>query len=224
MDHHSILLIEDNKILGAQIHDYLSAHGFMVDYSPTGGGGLKLAAEHQFDAVILDLMLPDIDGLDVCHQLKQTSVHHIPVLMLTALGSLENKREGFAVGADDYLAKPFDLEELLMRCQALVRRPELHASRIIKIDDLIIDLTEKSVTRSGQVLELTQIGFQILQVLAQAHPQAVSRSQLMKRIWGDESPDSDSLRSHIYSLRNKVDKPFDKPLIATIHGVGFKLA
>lgn len=218
----SILLIEDNRQLASQICHYLERSGLQMDYADNGRTGVALAIENQYDLVILDLMLPDMDGLAVCQKVKQEARNQLPILMLTARDSMDDKRQGFNVGADDYLTKPFELEELALRCQALSRRQTLHQSQVQNVGELQLDSQTRSASRQGQPLKLTQTEFNILEVLALAYPAVVTRSELTRKLWQD-APDSDALRSHIYSLRSRLDKPFSHPMLRTIHGVGFKL-
>ena len=173
--------------------------------------------------VILDLNLPDMDGLEICEHIKTRSARAIPILMLTARDSLNEKSEGFAAGTDDYLVKPYAVEEVAMRCLALARREQLHRNHQIGIGDLVIDTQSHEVCREGQAVALSQTDFTILVELARAYPKAVSRNFLQSRLWGEDHPDSDVLRSHIYTLRQALDKPFEWPMIKTLHGVGFRL-
>ncbi|WP_020400274.1 response regulator transcription factor [Kordiimonas gwangyangensis] len=223
MNHTRVLIVEDNHAIAEQLHDYLSARQFVVDYADTGRQALALVEAHDFDVIVLDLMLPDADGIDLCAQLKAKGRINMPVLMLTARDSLADKGEGFAAGADDYLTKPFELAEVAMRCQALARRHQLHRSATITIGDLVIDPGKRLVTRAGQVIDLSATDYAILAQLADAYPNAVSRNELVAKVWGDDFPDSDALRSHIYTLRKAVDKAFGSAMIKTIHGIGFKL-
>ncbi len=223
MSHLRILIVEDNSAIAEQLYDYLSDQGHIVDYAENGHRALSIAQAHDFDVVVLDLMLPDIDGIDLCSQLKQQSRINMPVLMLTARDSLSDKGDGFAAGADDYLTKPFELAEVAMRCEALSRRHQLHKSSLITVGDLVINPGKRSVTRAGHIIELSTTDYEILWHLAEAYPNAVSRNELVSKVWGDDFPDSDVLRSHIYTLRKSVDKAYDTALIKTIHGVGFKL-
>jgi DNA-binding response OmpR family regulator len=220
----NILLIEDNKIIARQLGEFLEGHRWSVDYADNGNLGKELALQHDYDVIILDLNLPDVDGLEVCRDIKQEAEINPPILMLTARDSFEDKARGFGEGADDYVTKPFEFRELALRCQALARRQQLHRNQTLTLGELIIDQKQHLATRQGQSLKLTNIGFLILLTLAQEYPQAVSRSSLMKKIWGDEPPDSDALRSHIYSLRNVLDKPFNSPMLTTITNVGFRLS
>ena len=215
--------MEDNQALAQQVLDFLSGKAMVMDYASNGKEALQLMAQSHFDLVILDLMLPDIDGYQLCSLLKEQAESHLPVIMLTARDSLQDKVQGFEVGADDYLTKPFALEELEMRCLALSRRVLLHQDKSISLGELVIDTGRRLVTRQGQIIDLSQTDFEILQVLAMAYPNAVSKRELNNKVWGDDLPETDVLRSHIYTLRNALDKPFDKRLIKTVHGIGFKL-
>ncbi len=219
----SILLIEDNQTIAAQLTEFFEGHGWIVDYASHGNQGVELALNQNFDVIILDLNLPDIDGLEVCKQIKQQAKVNPPILMLTARDAFESKAEGYEIGADDYVTKPFDFRELALRCQALARRHNLHKSQRIEIADLVIEKNECTVKRAEQLLKLTNIGFKILLTLAEAFPQAVSRSNLIFKVWGDVPPDTDALRTHIYSLRNELDKPFKSKMLTTITNVGYKL-
>ncbi len=219
----SVLLVEDNREIAGQIIDYLEEKGFTMDYAATGKAALQLMEHSSFDLVILDLMLPDTDGYGLCETLKQKADNHLPVLMLTARDSLNDKLHGFEVGADDYLTKPFALEEVYMRCLALSRRAQLHQKKSITLGELTIDSGQKVVFRQGQQLSLSKTDFAVLQALVSAYPNAVSKRELNQKVWGNDMPETDALRSHIYTLRNTVDKPFERDMIKTVHGIGFKL-
>ncbi len=219
----SILLIEDNLIIARQLTEFMEGHNWVVDYADNGLQGIDLALNQNYDVIILDLNLPDIDGLEVCQQIKQQAKVNPPILMLTARDAFEDKAQGYGIGADDYVTKPFEFRELALRCQALARRHNLHQSHSIEVGDLVLEQNDCTATRQGQSLKLTNIGFRILLTLARAYPQAVSRSDLIFKVWGDSPPDTDALRTHIYSLRNTLDKPFDAPMLTTITNVGYKL-
>lgn len=219
----SILIIEDNEEIAAKVGDYLEAAGMTVDYASRAAHGVRLALENRYDVVILDLMLPDGDGLDVCRQIKENHNRQVPVLMLTARDSLEDKVEGFQAGSDDYLTKPFALEELTLRCRALARRHTLHQSKQTVIGSLCVDGHKRTVTREGRPILLSPTDFDILNAMVSAYPNAIGRHALIEKVWGEALPDSDVLRSHIYTLRQAVDKPFSFQMIKTIHGVGFRL-
>lgn len=219
----SILIIEDNDAIAERVGDYLAARGIMVDFATHAAQAVRMAPATAYDLIILDLSLPDGDGLEVCRRLKDTLARNVPILMLTARDSLKDKVDGFRAGTDDYLTKPFALEEVYLRCLALARRRKLHLTRATKIGHLIVDHHKRIVTREGRDIELSPTDFDILYAMVEAYPNAVSRSSLIQRIWGDDFPESDVLRSHIYTLRNAVDKPFTDKMIKTIHGVGFRL-
>lgn len=219
----NVLLVEDQSSIARNIADYMEAKGHVFDFATQGQQAVDLALGNYFDLIILDLNLPVMDGLEVCRQLRQKSARHIPILMLTARDSIEDKVTGFETGADDYLTKPFSLQELEVRCLALSRRHLLDTNDLVTIGPIAIDRKRNSVSREGKQLELHAMGFRILSILAEAFPMVVSRSELSKKLWGDDPTESDSLRSHIYQLRNVLDKPFDSPLLKTVHGVGFTL-
>lgn len=218
-----ILVVEDQQSIAQNIADYMENKGHVLDFATQGDQGLELALTNHYDLVILDLNLPVMDGLEVCKQLREQASHHVPIIMLTARDSIDDKISGFTTGADDYLTKPFSLEELEVRCLALSRRYLLQTNHTLTFDQLIIDRKRQQVTRAGKNLELHSMGYRILMILAQAYPQVVSRSKLSQKLWGDEPTESDALRSHIYQLRNMLDKPFDYPMIKTMHGIGFLL-
>ena len=219
----TILLIEDTQAIATQVCDYLEQQGVIVDYAATGKQGMQLAQTHHYDVILLDIMLPDIDGIHVCKFIKGLCDPVTPVLMLTARDSIQDKSTGFDAGADDYLTKPFELQELYMRCNALARRHQLHQSQQLCMGDLMLNENQRQVQRAGQSLQMSITDFNILLMLVKAYPNAVSRQQIINKIWGDDFPDSDVLRSHIYTLRQALDKPFSHVMLKTIHGLDFKL-
>lgn len=218
-----ILVVEDNPLLARNLADALERAGHSADFAAAGTLGLQLALENQYALVILDLGLPGLDGLEVCRRLRAQSPRHIPVLMLTARDTLNDKLTGFDSGADDYLVKPFAMEELLARCQVLARRSRGHAEHVLSVGSLRIDRRRYQVSRSGQPVGLPPAGYQILLALAEAHPRVLTRSELTRVVWRDDPPDSDALRTHLYQLRQKLDKPFERAMLVTVHGVGFRL-
>jgi DNA-binding response OmpR family regulator len=179
--------------------------------------------DNTYDAVVLDVALPLMDGLEVCRRLRAGAARRVPILMLTARDTLQDKLAGFDSGADDYLVKPFALEELMARCTALAQRHGLHRPAVLAIGGLEVDPGARSARRDGIELKLSQTGFRILQLLAEAYPRVLTRSELTARLWGDDPPDSDALRTHLYQLRQVLDKPFAAPMMVTVHGVGFRL-
>ncbi|MBA1272495.1 response regulator transcription factor [Stutzerimonas azotifigens] len=219
-----ILVIEDNRDILANVLDYLQLKGYGVDCAQDGLSGLHLAATEHYDLIVLDIMLPGIDGYQLCRRLREDARRDTPIIMLTARDTLDDRLLGLNAGADDYLVKPFALSELVARIEAVLRRSQGNRKRQLQVGDLRYDLDTLQITRAGQPLRLNPIGLKLLALLMQRSPAVVRREALEEALWGDDSPDSDSLRSHVHQLRQVLDKPFDKPLLHTIHGVGFRLA
>ncbi|RRU19749.1 response regulator transcription factor [Stenotrophomonas sp. 278] len=219
-----LLVIEDNRQLVANLFDYLEARGHVLDVAPDGITGLHLAQTHPYDVVILDWMLPRMDGPEVLRRLRMEPGSDVPVIMLTARDELPDKIAGFRAGADDYLTKPFALPELEVRLEALqVRAHGRTLRKVLKVGDLSLDLATLEASRQGQVLHLYPACRKLLEVLMRASPAAVTRQQLEYALWGDEPPDGDLLRSHVYELRRSVDGPFPTKLIHTLPRVGYRL-
>ncbi|MGB0467847.1 MAG: response regulator transcription factor [Pontibacterium sp.] len=216
-----VLLVEDNRPLAAHIIEYLELDDIECDYTERGDHGLKLAQQQHFDMIVLDINLPGMDGLSVCEQLRASGIQ-TPILMLTARDSLENKLEGFNVGADDYLVKPFDLPELVVRIKALAKRAAPQKPQL-QVADLTLDLSLREAYRQEQLLSLHPIGWELLVALARVSPAPLSRRELEHVIWQDTPPDSDALKSHLYQLRKAVNKPFATPLVHTLRNVGVVL-
>ncbi len=219
-----VLIVEDNRDIAANIGDFLEARGHESDFALDGLGGLHLAITMEYDAIVLDITLPGMDGLAFCRRLREDAGRNTPVLMLTARDTLDDKLAGFDAGADDYLVKPFELRELEARLGVLLKRGRPLRPERLCIGDLEIDLGRRVASRAGQPLALNRLCMTILIELAKASPNMVSRAELERRVWGDQPPASDTLRSHVYSLRRAVDKPFGTPLLHTIHGVGYRMA
>jgi len=220
----SILVIEDNADLAANIADYLEEHGHLVDSALDGVTGLHLAVSQPHDVVVLDLMLPGLDGLSLCRRLRRDAQSPVPVLMLTARATLDDKVAGFAEGADDYLVKPFELRELELRLRALARRA--HASgnpRRLKVADLVFDLDTLAISRAGKAVVLPALPMKILELLMKRSPQVVWRREIEQAVWGDNPPDSDALRVHMHTLRTAIDGPDGVALLHTIRGIGYQL-
>ena len=221
----SVLLIEDNRDISEMVGSYLESRGYTIDFAEDGVTGLHLAVVNDYDAIVLDLMLPGLDGLSVCRKLREEARRDTPLLMLTARDTQRDKVTGLEVGADDYLVKPFDIRELEARLRALVRRRRGQlAAEVLKVADLSLDTGTLEVSRAGRPLTLTPTALKLLSVLMRASPRVVSRQDLEREVWGDLLPDSDTLRSHLYTLRKVIDKPFDRPLLHTVHGAGYRLA
>jgi DNA-binding response OmpR family regulator len=221
----SLLLIEDHHDIAEMVFNYLEQSGYTVDYAADGLTGLHLAVTNDYDLIILDLMLPGLDGLALCSRLRTDGRCDTPILMLTARDTLDDKVAGLDAGADDYLIKPFELRELAARIGALLRRRRGQvAAEILAVADLRLNTGTLEVTRAGQPLTLTPIGLKLLTVLMKASPRVVSRAELERQIWGETLPDSDTLRSHLYNLRKIIDKPFGAALLHTISGAGYCLS
>ncbi|QDW66469.1 response regulator transcription factor [Luteimonas granuli] len=219
-----LLVIEDNRNLVANIFEYFEARGHLLDAAPDGPNGLHLAGAQAYDAIVLDWMLPRLDGPEVLRRLRDAG-NDVPVLMLTARDELPDKIAGFRAGADDYLTKPFALPELEVRLEALVHRATGHGRRrVLEVADLRLDLATLEATRGGRVLHLYPACRKLLEVLMRASPAAVTRERLEHALWGDEPPDGDMLRSHVYELRRSVDGPFAVKLIHTLPRVGYRMA
>lgn len=217
----SVLLIEDDLDLAQTVMDYLQLESIQCDHASNGAAGLTLLHQQDYDVLLLDLNLPRIDGLTVCERLRADG-KDIPVLMLTARDQLADKQAGFAAGTDDYLVKPFALEELVLRLQALSRRRSGQMQKL-QFADLLMDLNSREVSRDSQIIKLSPIGWQLLEVLLRHAPDVVSRQKLQMAVWGDEIPDSNSLKVHMHHLRKAIDGPFDSNLLQTVAGHGFAL-
>lgn len=218
-----ILIIEDQTDILQNIADFLTMKGYVVDCAHDGLGGMHLAVTQSFDLIILDIMLPGMDGYTLCRKLREDARIFTPVIMLTARDSVDDRLTGFKAGTDDYLIKPFALPELLARIEAVLRRSQASIGNHLQVGDLTFDLNTLDVSRQGKPLKLNPIGLKLLEKLMKSSPNVVRRESLQDILWGDELPDSDSLRSHIHLLRQTVDKPFDTPLIHTVHGIGYCL-
>lgn len=218
-----ILVIEDNPDLVANLYDFFEGRGHTVDAAYDPFSGLKFAFEGNYDAIILDLMLPGMDGLEVCTKLREGGLQ-IPIMMLTARDTLDNKLEGFASGTDDYLVKPFALTELEARLLALQRRAQQsHTLSRIRVADLTFDPQTLRVERAGRRIELPPIPLKILEILIRKSPRVVTREELERSVWGDSPPDSDALRAHMHVLRSAIDTSAESPLLHTLRGIGYQL-
>jgi DNA-binding response OmpR family regulator len=222
--HNSLLLVEDHPDISEMLTSYFESRGFAVDYAADGLTGLHLAVTNSYDAIVLDLMLPGLDGLSICEKLRHDARNSTPIIMLTARDTLDDKVTGLSTGADDYLVKPFAIAELEARIVAQIRRNRGELIRdLLTVGDLVIDTSTMMVRRQGEPLNLTPTGFKILTALMKASPAVVSRQELERKVWGDILPDSDTLRSHMYNLRKTVDKPFKTSLLRTVQSSGYQL-
>ncbi len=216
-----VLLIEDNQSLVANLFAYLEPRQFRLDAAQDGPSGLHLALTVDYDAIVVDWLLPRLEGDEVVRRLRGSGCE-TPVLMLTALDDLPHKIAGFRAGADDYLTKPFALAELEVRLEALMLRARGRA-RLLEVADLRFDLATQNVERGGSLLQLYAGGKKLLEELMRTSPAVATRERLEFVLWGDDPPTGDMLRWHIYELRKSVDGPFDVKLIHTVPKVGYRL-
>ena len=216
-----ILVVEDDPDLAANLGDFLELRGHHVDFAASGRHGQELATSQGFDAIVLDRLLPGLDGASVCRALRARG-DGTPILMLTALDAVDQRVEGLAAGADDYLVKPFALDELVARLEALHRRASRRVTAApLRLADLEYDPATLTATRGGRPVELSATLRQVLEHLLRHQDRVVTRRELCELIWGD--PDVDALRGHIYELRRVLDAESSAPLLHTVRGGGWRL-
>jgi DNA-binding response OmpR family regulator len=220
-----VLIIEDNRDLASNMFDFLETKGHVVDTAGDGITGLHLALVNRYDAIVLDLTLPGMDGITLCRKLRGDGGKDTPVLMITARDSLDDKIAGLEAGADDYLVKPAELREIELRLRVLLRRSGEYTQKQKKlvIEDLSLDTSTCSVRRAEKTIELPPIPYKILETLMSRSPQVVNRDDIEHAVWGEGRPDSDSLRAHVHLLRDLIDKPFPRKLLRTMRGFGYQL-
>lgn len=218
---HKILLIEDEKNLARFIELELQHAGYSVTVAYDGKKGQELALEEEWDMVLLDLMLPGLNGLAVCTHIR--AAKETPIIMITARDGLADKVAGLDSGADDYISKPFDIEELLARMRSLLRRSgQANKSRVLRCSDLELDVEGRTVTKNGTAIELTKREFEILQELMENLGRVMTREMLMEAIWGyDSEVDSKAVDVYISYIRNKIDEQGKPSLIQTLRGLGY---
>jgi two-component system, OmpR family, response regulator len=220
-----ILVVEDERKIADAIKRGLEQESYAVDAVYDGEQGLSYALDPDYDLVILDRMLPGMDGVAICKELRAQAVH-IPVLMLTARGQTEDRVTGLDAGADDYLVKPFAFEELLARIRALLRRPKATLSNTLEVDDLVLDVTNCVAMRAGEQIALTSKQYALLEYLMRHKNQLISKDRLIAHVWNDDADIlPNTVEVYIGYLRNKIDRPFKKrpALIHTVRGFGYKL-
>ncbi len=217
-----ILLIEDEAGIANMIRRGLTDASYVVETAADGKTGLELAQSNAYALVVLDLMLPKMDGWQVCEELRACR-NRVPVLMLTARDNVEDRVKGLDLGADDYLPKPFDFQELLARVRALIRRDRIHRSRTIRIADLEMDTAQHRVTRAGAEVKLSHREYELLEALASNEGKVLTREAIQERIWMNEECFSNTVDVYIRLLRKKIDADHVHKLIQTVHGVGYTL-
>lgn len=226
MDERRILIVEDEKKIADTLKMGLSEHGYSIEVAYDGKIGLQIFSNMQFDLVILDINLPRINGYDICKSMRLQN-EHLPIIMLTSMRSLNDKIEGYNAGADDYIVKPFEFRELLLKIRALLKRTlhqVLPVGNILKAADLVMNLDSREVLRAGNKIKLTAKEFQLLEYLLRNKNRVVSRVDLAINVWDiDFDTNTNVIDVYISYVRNKVDKHFDKKLIQTQFGMGYIL-
>lgn len=219
-----VLVIEDDPTIAGFVRQGLEELGYVVEVAGDGRKGEARAASDEYDVIILDIMLPGQSGVDVCKHLRQGGVA-TPILMLTALSSTGNKVEGLQAGADDYLAKPFDFEELAARVQALLRRGQATEASVLRFEDLEVDLLKRQVTRAGDKIHLTAKEFALLEYFLRRPNRVLTRTNIGQQVWDMNFEYSGNvIEVYVSTLRRKIDKGYDKPLIHTVIGAGYMLS
>jgi DNA-binding response OmpR family regulator len=217
----TILVIEDEKKLSDLLKRALVGEHFTVEVAYDGEDGLNKALKNNYNLIVLDLMLPKKDGMEVCKELRARHIH-TPIIILTARGVLEDRVKGLDLGADDYLIKPFEMSELFARIRALLRRRKTTDTLVLKAGDLVMDTKSHEVTRAGKKIPLTPKEYKILDTMLRQNGEAITRDQLIRGAWGNDfKEDNHELNVHIRYLRSKVDEGFGKQLIHTVRGVGY---
>ena len=218
-----VLVIEDEKKLAVLLQKGLTENGFVVDLCFDGQEGLHMAQNYPYDAILLDLMLPDMDGITILQTLRARE-NDVPVLVVTARGEVEERVRGLDFGADDYIAKPFDLAELMARLRSAIRRNKGRPSPLLAIADLAIDTNAKTVSRAGRAITLSAREYALLEYLALSSGRVVSRTEMIEHIYATQYDwDSNVIDVYINYLRNKIDKGFSPPLLHTVRGAGYVL-
>ncbi|MTI15757.1 response regulator transcription factor [Rhodobacteraceae bacterium RKSG542] len=218
-----ILLVEDDLEIMEVIYEYLELLGFTIDHAFSGPEGLELALTGEFDLIILDVMLPRLNGFEVCKKIREAHIS-TPILMLTARDTSQDMVTGLEIGADDYLVKPFDLKVLVARIRALNRRVGANSfASKLSFSDVEVDLQTRSISVSGELLHLSPVGYTLLKVLLEEAPNVVSRDTLSHHIWGEDPPDGDALRKHIHKLRSVLSKYNSAVKVQTLIKVGYRL-
>ena len=218
-----LLVIEDERKIARVITESLKREKYAVDAAYDGEEGFNLADSQPYDLLIVDRMLPGLEGVEIVKKLRENG-KNMPILFLTALSTTEDKTLGLDVGADDYLTKPFAIDELLARVRALLRRPPIQQPDILKIDDLRIDKQQQTAARAGKIIDLTSKEYALLEYLMQHPNQILSKETLIDHVWDfDADILPNNVEAYIKNLRQKIDKPFKKQLIKTVRGFGYRI-
>lgn len=217
-----VLLVEDDLDVAAGIGDYLEARGLVVDYAGNASEARAQVARALFDILVLDVNLPGQDGISLCRELKQAHALATPAIFLTARGGLQDKLDGFAAGAVDYMVKPFAPAELLARIRAICAHVASPSGLSLEAGGYVLDLHSGLLSRAGSDLQLHATGLAILRRLMQAYPRSVGKQALREGLWGDEAPESDPLRAHVYQLRQAMLEHFGEAPITTVRGIGYR--
>ena len=218
-----ILIVDDSHNVAETIADYLEFEGMSIDCAYHGEAAIKLVAKHHYDVIIMDIMMPKLDGISAVRKLRQERFCNTPILFLTAKDSLDDKVAAFEAGGDDYLLKPFAMQELSLRVKALASRGARQDVGLLSFADITMNTQTDEVFRAGASVKLSRIQRKILKELLRQAPEIVTRHGLIDAVWGDDEPSSDALRSHIYGLRTALDKGFDQSNLETIHGQGYRI-
>ncbi len=219
-----VLIIEDDAAIATNLYDHLESGGYEVDIASDGMMGLHLAVTQRWDAILLDLSLPGMDGLTICRKVREEAHRDTPILMLTAKGTLDDKLQGFDQGADDYLVKPFSLKEVGARLGALIKRYKGQVTQAtLCCADVRYDLMTLCIERAGRPIKLPPKCLHLLRILMQSPNRMFGRTELETEVWGEQLPDSDTLRAHVYTLRRALTANGGDDLIETVHGLGYRL-
>ncbi len=217
-----VLIVEDNIDIQANIAEFLE-NEYLLDFAYNGDQGLELALTNDYDVIVLDLMLPGRDGINLCKSYKGEARLQSPILMLTARDTLEDKEAGFAAGADDYLVKPFELRELKMRIDALAKRPKIKNSAVLNHGDLLLDVADNKLCIGSRSETVNKKEAVIFQLLIEAAPNVVTSQTIIYRIWGEDAPESGALRTHIYNARKLLSSLHSSCVIETDRSHGYAL-
>ena len=222
---YAVLVVEDDRDFARNLVDFLQLQGYVTDYAADASSAMHLLRSNEYELVVLDLMLPGQDGLTLCRRIRGELHSRVPIVMLTAKDELDTKISAFDIGADDYVVKPAALREIEARIRALIRRAGRETEgAVLEVGDLRLDSGTMRVERAGQPITLPPVPLKILGLLMRRSPNVVHRSVIQREIWGDDPGDSHALIVHMHTLRNAVDKPFDRQLVHTVRGFGYRVA